>query len=119
MTVRAFMLMLIAGGSIVAGFASNANARDPWRDLERVVRPIPVPLPVPPLPVPVPVLTPQTGGTVQSPPPPPVQGPMPPVVYGNFCATSAGVFGPGPSNPVGASCVANTPWGQVFGRVVM
>jgi hypothetical protein len=49
---------------------------------------------------------------------PPMQPPMPALVLGNFCATPAGMFGPGPVQPVGSSCNAYTPFGPVFGMVV-
>ena len=56
--------------------------------------------------------------------PPLATGPLPMVlpapgglVLGNFCATPAGVFGPGPLNPVGADCNAQTPYGMFFGQV--
>lgn len=64
--------------------------------------------------------------------PPPAAGQLPPPLivgeptmvpaqgnpmWGNFCATPAGVFGPGPVNPVGAGCNAQTPYGMVFGQV--
>jgi hypothetical protein len=35
---------------------------------------------------------------------------------GNVCVTPAGNY-PGPFNPVGAFCVAQTPWGPVQGQV--
>jgi hypothetical protein len=38
-------------------------------------------------------------------------------VLGNFCMTSVGRFGPGPLNPVGMSCAANTPVGVVVGQI--
>ena len=38
------------------------------------------------------------------------------IAMGNFCATQAGVFGPGPINPVGQQCFANTSFGQVIQR---
>src|SRR5262249_31519431 len=44
--------------------------------------------------------------------------PMPPVALGNRCATPAGVFGPGPLNPVGAPCQAMTPFGLQVGQVI-
>jgi hypothetical protein len=36
---------------------------------------------------------------------------------GNFCHTQAGRFGPGPMNPIGSFCHANTPWGPMAGSV--
>lgn len=36
---------------------------------------------------------------------------------GNFCYTQAGRFGPGPVNPLGSPCTANTPWGVIPGQV--
>jgi len=59
--------------------------------------------------------------------PAPPAGPMPPasapsggLVWGNFCSTAAGVFGPGPMNPVGMSCHVTMPNGALFlGQVVM
>lgn len=39
------------------------------------------------------------------------------IQYGNFCLTQAGRFGPGPSNPIGSFCTANTQWGVVPGQV--
>lgn len=44
---------------------------------------------------------------------PQIQQPM----LGNFCQTPAGRFGPGPLNPVGTPCNANTPFGLVWGHV--
>lgn len=37
---------------------------------------------------------------------------------GNRCLTQAGVFGPGPINPLGAVCFANTAYGTLQGYVV-
>ena len=39
-------------------------------------------------------------------------------VMGNRCATPAGIFAPGPWNPVGAPCHGNGPYGPVFGQVI-
>ena len=36
---------------------------------------------------------------------------------GTFCHTQAGRFGPGLAQPLGSSCVANAPWGQLAGQV--
>jgi murein L,D-transpeptidase YafK len=36
---------------------------------------------------------------------------------GTFCYTQAGRFGPGLAQPLGSSCVANTPWGQLAGQI--
>jgi murein L,D-transpeptidase YafK len=36
---------------------------------------------------------------------------------GTFCYTQAGRFGPGLAQPLGSSCVANTPWGQLTGQI--
>ena len=38
--------------------------------------------------------------------------------FGNFCATPFGVFGPGPSAPLGTPCPVMTPTGQFTGRIV-
>lgn len=40
-----------------------------------------------------------------------------PPEMGNFCYTTAGVFGPGPMNPVGSPCWSQTPYGRVTGQV--
>lgn len=37
---------------------------------------------------------------------------------GNFCNTPVGTFGPGPFNPIGSWCTANTPVGVISGQVV-
>lgn len=39
-------------------------------------------------------------------------------VMGNFCATPAGVYGPGPFNPVGSGCHAVVFGQVVFGHVI-
>ena len=36
---------------------------------------------------------------------------------GTFCHTQAGRFGPGLAQPLGSSCVANAPWGQLAGQI--
>lgn len=36
---------------------------------------------------------------------------------GNYCDTPAGIFGPGPVNPIGSYCWADTAWGPVDGVV--
>jgi murein L,D-transpeptidase YafK len=36
---------------------------------------------------------------------------------GTFCHTQAGRFGPGIAQPLGSSCVANAPWGQLAGQI--
>ena len=47
----------------------------------------------------------------------PGQGQMQQLPMGNFCLTQAGRFGPGPMNPIGSFCHANTSWGPVAGTV--
>lgn len=49
--------------------------------------------------------------------PPPAQGPAHQVPTGNFCHTQVGRFGPGPFNPLGMFCTANTPFGVVPGTI--
>jgi murein L,D-transpeptidase YafK len=48
-------------------------------------------------------------------------GPAPPTSHapqvGTFCHTQAGRFGPGLAQPLGSSCVANAPWGQLAGQI--
>ena len=36
---------------------------------------------------------------------------------GAFCYTQGGRFGPGPLQPIGSGCLANTPWGQLAGQI--
>jgi murein L,D-transpeptidase YafK len=36
---------------------------------------------------------------------------------GTFCHTQAGRFGPSLAQPLGSSCVANAPWGQLAGQI--
>lgn len=40
-----------------------------------------------------------------------------PSALGNYCVTQAGVFGPGPLNPIGAPCSAYTPMGTMVGYI--
>jgi murein L,D-transpeptidase YafK len=48
-----------------------------------------------------------------APRPLPNRGPQ----MGTFCHTQAGRFGPGLAQPLGSSCVANAPWGQLAGQI--
>jgi hypothetical protein len=50
---------------------------------------------------------------------PPQSYPAPQVNVGAFCYTQAGRFGPGPLQPVGSPCWANTQWGQFVGQIGM
>jgi hypothetical protein len=45
--------------------------------------------------------------------------PVPQVNVGAFCYTEGGRFGPGPLQPVGSPCWANTQWGQLNGQIGM
>lgn len=49
---------------------------------------------------------------------PPSRSPRIQAQFGNFCATPAGLFGPGPRNPIGSRCWADTWNGRVFGHVI-
>src|SRR5262245_17829614 len=50
---------------------------------------------------------------------PPQSYPAPQGNVGAFCYTQAGRFGPGPLQPVGSPCWANTQWGQIVGQIGM
>jgi len=72
------------------------------------------------------IFMPQGGGVIPVPPrggfPTPNGGGFVPVQQqqqpmGVFCATSQGVYGPGPAQPIGAPCQANTYWGPMPGRI--
>jgi hypothetical protein len=48
---------------------------------------------------------------------PQTMGVPPSSQLGNYCFTQAGAFGPGPYQPVGAPCTANTFYGQIMGQI--
>jgi hypothetical protein len=50
---------------------------------------------------------------------PPQSYPAPQGNVGAFCYTQGGRFGPGPLQPVGSPCWANTQWGQLAGQIGM
>jgi hypothetical protein len=106
-SIRRLSIAFLAVAAIAASSVSGAqafNLLDPIGALDG--------LPVPRIDVQPP--------TVTIPGPGPIVQPFPgsvPVPMGSACQTPVGIF-PGPANPIGMFCTANTPWGVQPGHVI-